>query len=212
MRVSGSMRPDRRTLVPVLAIAAVALASCGGGSGATQPIFTQVATVETAKTFALNEYLVNPGATWKVFSSTLDGNVGSLTQVDLRPLVPAGQSPGGQVFEMQVLGTYDAASLSSTPQIKNDVTALFRDAAGTGVPLAATTVGITLATLPIPCFNGPPDDPFPGDFIVPTAGVTRILVPPGSTHVQLSVEDCYFQDNMTTASNPLRLSIKLVTP
>ncbi len=215
------MSPSKFSLqhrTTLMAIAAAALTACGGGGGdaapagtPATPVYSQTMTLQAANTYAANEFLVNPSASWKPFVNVADGNIGGVAVVDLRALVPAGQVPGGKAFDLQTLGTYDAASISTTPQIKSDLIAVFVDSTGAMLPMVAGTTGFTLATSPIPCVTSSTDDPFAGDFHVPET-TTRITVPAGATHLRLSVEDCHYHDNTTTAANPLRLSIKPVTP
>jgi hypothetical protein len=165
--------------------------------------------VTPATELSPGEFMVNPGATWKPFTTSTDANVGAVVSIDLSRLVPTGTQVAGAVFEVRVLGTYDQTSRATTPTLSQDVAATLVDSAGT---VLALPTGWPLA-LAAQSQCGTRDlgtDPFANDFLIPASQAARFTAPASVVGLRLSVDDCYFSDNTVTESNRLRVSVKHV--
>lgn len=180
----------------------------GTGSGTSTTGAGRLASYAVVPPDAPHLYPVNPAASWKPLLGELDGMQGAVSVIDLSTVVPAGAALAGARLTVQAVGAYDATANSATPQWLANVSAVFVDAQGM---IVAPVSG---PDAPAPayvreCANSTPaTDPVAGDFLVPAAAPAVLVVPPAAAFLRVSVDDCYFADNRSAATDPLRIFIR----
>jgi hypothetical protein len=207
-----------RPLGSMLLLTAALLAACGGGGGSGEavalanPNATQTVTYAPAVLSATDAdvYLINPAASWKKLQSAMDGFVGALAYIDLSRLLPAGTAAAGQTLEIQALGLYyyNAAQGGTPAQSNNNVSIVFVD--GNGALLRLPAGSALVPAHNTNCATSPPStDPNAPDVMVPLVAGGRVTVPAGAVRLLVSVDDCFFSDNVSEATDPVRIRVKL---
>ena len=185
--------------------AAWALTACGGGgSGDTVPV-TKTPDFAVAEASAPFTFEVNPAASWKPIVRADDGYRSPVTVIDLSKLLVAGSSLVGAKFTVQALGLYDATSNGSSSQFTANMSAVFVDSSGAVIDKGNNN---NFLDARVSECTGGGADPFQGDFLIPSQTPSLLTVPPGASFIRVSVDDCFFLDNVTSKTDPLRLSIK----
>lgn len=194
------------------------LVACGGGgesgtgSGPGTATGSRVASYAVVQPAAAHLYPVNPAATWKPLLGDLDGMQGPVSVIDLSAVVATGSALAGTRLTVQTVGAYDATANAASSQWLANVSAVFVDAQGVIVPPVAGPEALAPAYVRECAGSTPATDPVAGDFLIPTAAPAILVVPPGAAFLRVSVDDCFFADNRSAPSDPLRIFVRAETP
>jgi hypothetical protein len=150
-------------------------------------------------------FALTPTTSWRTPFFSYDTYTGTLVTVPLTSLNEGKAVPAGSSLELTSMGQW-----SFTAGQAPVTGASGRLLAGGSVVLPAAGSTAPSGGVPSDCQSGP--DPYPNDFILPNGLAQKIVLPPGATTLQLSVDDCVMFDNSPVSSDPIRVKVKLVLP